>query len=207
MISAIIPQISAYSNLKQKRNVSFQHNAAKLSRINIGSCPDGFIAKVKVRKNCDETFVNIFKKTLGKHAENYTIQNDKNEVLGNVNLVIIKPEPCSWMPSWNSYIFVDELRNFSLPETPYHNKSLEYHKDIGTRLIQIALRRSEEEGCKGNIQLITVSQARDWYKNIIGMQQMYPQVPGEPYFNNPNQLYLPDKNKEALAKLRGGLGF
>lgn len=203
MINPIIPSICTYTN----RNVSFKHNTAPLKRINIGSLPNGFVAKVKVRKGDGETFLSVFKEFLGKNAENYTIKNDKNDIIGNLNLFVIKPEPCPWIQNSVSYVFLDELRNFSKPDTPYHNKSLEYYKDIGIRLIQIAQRRSEEEGCNGNIQLISVNEAMNWYKNVIGMRQMYIPISGQPNFNNPNQLYLPPENKGALANLRGGLGF
>ena len=77
---------------------------------------------------------------------------------------------------------------------------------IGTRLLQIAQRRSDEALCNGNIKLISVNEALEWYKNVIGMRQEYPPMPGaRMQIHNPNILYLPPENKEALSRLQGGL--
>ncbi len=206
MINPILLNINPYQPAKAKQNVSFGHNIPTLKHTNIGSCLEGYIGKIRVRKDGGEAYLDVFKKILGHNSENYTIKNEKNEVVGNVNLLISKLPPNPWENTDPSHVFVDDLRNFSKPGTPYHNKSLEYFKDIGTRLLQIAQRRSDEANCQGNIKLISKNESMNWYKNIIGMRQEFPPIPGQKFcINNPNKLYLPPESKEPLSRLQGGL--
>ena len=209
MIHNITYPISIQNNKfaynKKCKNISFKNNIHSLSRLNIGTASEGYIGKVKVRKGLNTVFLDVYKKILGNSTENYTIQNDKNDIIGNINLLIIKPLDVSWNSNVSQYVFVDELRNFSHPQTPYHNKKLEYFKDIGTRLLQIAEQRSYEANCDGNIKLVSKQESMQWYKDIIGMKQEYPIIPGQPYFHNPNLMYLPAESKEKIAKLQGGL--
>ena len=93
---------------------------------------------------------------------------------------------------------VDDLRNFSKPNTPYHDKNLEYFKDIGTRLLQIAQRRSDEAQCVGNIKLIPMPESRRYYTDKIGMIK----DPTNPYGS---AFILPPDKKEPLSKMYGGL--
>lgn len=193
-------------NLHQRKNISFGQNIQTLTHTNIGSCLEGYIGKIRVRKPDGEAYLNVFKKYIGKDAENYVIQNDKNEAVGSINVFIRKIQPNQWDDSDPSHVFVDELRNFSKPDTPYHNPKLEYFKDIGTRLLQIAQRRSDEANCCGNIKLISKGESLNWYKNVIGMRQEFPPIPGMKFqIHNPNQLYLPPEAKEPLSRLQGGL--
>ena len=205
-ISYIQPTNFQYSSPVKHNKISFGHNIPTLTHTNIGSCTEGYIGKIRVRKDNDEAFLNVFKKFLGENVENYTIKNDKNEIIGNANIFIIKCPPNPWDKVDPSYVMVDDLRNFSKPNTPYHDKNLEYFKDIGTRLLQIAQRRSDEACCQGNVKLISVNEALAWYKNIIGMRQEFPPIPGQKFnIHNPNLLYLPPENKEPLSRLQGGL--
>lgn len=180
---------------KSNRQVSFGHNVQTLMHKNIGSCAEGYIGKIRVRKGNEEAYLNVFKKYLGENVENYTIKNDNNEIIGNADIYIINCQLNPYTREDPSYVMVDDLRNFSKPNTPYHNENLEYFKDIGTRLLQIAQRRSEEALCNGNIRVIPLKRAFDWYKNVIGMRQLY----NDPF------MYLPPESKEALSKLQGGL--
>lgn len=205
-ISYIQPTNIQYTKSVKHNSISFGHNIPTLTHTNIGSCAEGYIGKIRVRKDNGEAFLNVFKKFLGENVENYTIKNDKDELIGNANIFIIKCPPNPWDKVDSSYVMVDDLRNFSKPDTPYHDKNLEYFKDIGTRLLQIAQRRSDEACCQGNVKLISVNEALGWYKNIIGMRQEFPPVPGQKFnIHNPNLLYLPPENKEPLSRLQGGL--
>lgn len=193
-------------NLHQRKNISFGQNIQTLTHTNIGSCLEGYIGKIRVRKTDGEVYLNVFKKYIGRDAENYVIQNDKNEAVGSINVFIRKIQPNPWDKTDPSHVFVDELRNFSKPDTPYHNPKLEYFKDIGTRLLQIAQRRSDEANCCGNIKLISKGESLNWYKNVIGMRQEFPPIPGMKFqIHNPNQLYLPPEAKEPLSRIQGGL--
>ena len=206
----MINNISYISSLPQayncRRNVSFNGNISTLTHTNIGNCVDGLVGKIKVRKGCSEAYLDVYKKHISQNVENYIIKNEKDEIVGNVNIKIVKLTPNAWENKDPSHVFVDELRNFSNPVTPYINKNLEYYKDIGTRLLQIAQRRSDESQCQGNIKLISKGESMDWYINVIGMRQEYPRIPGQKFqIHNPNQLYLPPENKERLSRIQGGL--
>lgn len=202
------------NHVNKKSSPSFT-GIQTLKYTNIGSCLEGYIGKVRVRHGADnsEGFVNVFKKFIGQNAENYSFKNDANQLIGEVNIKINKYAPGSWStfeyPEDPSHVFVDELRNYSKPDTPYFNKELEYMKDIGTRLMQIAQRRSDEAMCNGNIKLISKNESKMYYKKVIGMIEEFP--PEQNSFGmrfcyrNPNVMILPPYSKEPLSRLQGGL--
>lgn len=183
-----------------------------LKYTNIGSCLEGYIGKVRARKAStnEECFVNVFKKYTGTNAENYSIRNDNNDLLGEIDIQIRKLEYnpyTSFEKEDPSHVFVDSLRNYSRPGTPYYKDGLEHIKDIGIRLLQIAQRRSDEAQCVGNIKLISKNESKNWYKNVIGMTEEFPPMPSNFRFNihNPNAMILPPLSKEPLSRLNGGL--
>ena len=199
---------------KASSRPNFTGGIETLTHTNIGSCMEGYIGKIRVRKGSDksEQYLNVFKKFIGFNEENYSIKNDFGDLIGEMNIKIKKIQPSPWSdldPIENeSHVFVDELRNYSNPNTPYYKQGLEYMKDIGTRLLQIAQRRSDEAMCEGNIRLISKGESKDWYKNIIGMTEIYPPIPNSKQrfcLHNPNLLKIPPHNKEPLSRLQGGL--
>lgn len=200
-------QIQSTNSLHSKNSVYFKQNIPHaLTHTNIGSCLEGYIGKVAVRKGNENVALNVFKKFKENAIENYTIRNDKDEIVGTIDLVIKKYRQEPWERTDPSHVFVDELRNFSNPNTPYYKEGLKYCKDVGTRLLQIAQRRSDEAQCQGNIKLISKGESLNWYKTVIGMRQEFPPIPGMRFnIHNPNQLYLPPENKEPLSRLQGGL--
>lgn len=178
-----------------------------LTHTNIGSCADGYIGKVKVRLGeGGDAFLNVFK---GHNAgcEEYKIMDDFNNLIGEVQLKIKKFFDYDKFEykSDPSHVFVDNLRNYSKPGTPYYNKNLKYYKDIGTRFLQIAQRRSDEANCCGNIRLISKGESKPFYKDVIHMQEEFPPDSPLRFFNNPNTMYLPPEWKEPLSRLNGGL--
>lgn len=202
-ISTSLPQQAYYSG----HNISFRQNPIQtLTHTNIGSCLEGYIGKIQVRGvNNENKLLKVFKNFDCNTIETYSVKNDKDKIIGIIDISIKKLEP-NWECSDPSHVFVDNLRNFSTPGTPYYQQGLEQYKDIGTRLLQIAQRRSNEACCNGNIKLISKGESLNWYKNIIGMKQEFPPIPGMRFqIHNPNQLYLPPENKEALSRLQGGL--
>ncbi len=186
-----------------------------LTHTNIGSCMEGYIGKVRVRRGSDksETFLNVFKKYIGYNEENYSLKNDFGDLVGEMNIKIKKFQPGSWSEfeykEDPSHVFVDELRNYSKPDTPYYRQGLEYMKDVGTRLLQIAQRRSDEAMCNGNLKLIAKNESKMFYKNVIGMIEEFPPSKnnfGMKFcFHNPNAMIIPPHNKEPLSRLQGGL--
>ena len=183
-----------------------------LTHTNIGSCLEGYIGKVRVRKsNNEEDYLNVFKKYLCDGYENYSVKNEKDEILGEINLTVNKyPNTYGYygLPQDPSHVFVTELKNYSNPNTPYYKKGLEPHKDIGTRLLQIAQRRSDEAQCCGNIKLISKNESKSWYKNVIGMTEEFPPEQNSTFnfrVHNSNAMVLPPHAKEPLSRLQGGL--
>lgn len=45
------------------------------------------------------------KKYIGRDAENYVIQNDKNEAVGSINVFIRKSQPNPWDKTDPSHVF------------------------------------------------------------------------------------------------------
>ncbi len=180
-----------------------------LTHTNIGSCLEGYVGKVFVRKPSGEkALVNVFKEKLCTNYENYSIKNDSNDVLGEMAVAINKYQSNEYLPWMGNpnHVFVSELRNYSNPNTPYYKKGLDYHKDIGTRLLQIAQRRSDEAQCEGNIKLISKNESKEWYKRVIGMTEEFPEEQNLKFkIHNPNSMVLPPHAKEPLSKLQGGL--
>lgn len=195
------------------KNINFRgHNIPdSISYKNIGMLHDGFIGKTKVRlAKGGEAILNVFKENRGDGIENYKIMNSYNELIGEMDMVIRKINNYDmWGEQLDSsHVFVDKLRNYSAPNTPYYTKGLTQHKDIGTRLLQIAQRRSDESLCNGNIKLISKGESKNWYLSVIGMRAEYPQEQQTRFkftIHNPNQLYLPPWAKENLSKIQGGL--
>lgn len=214
MINAISIHPQLYASRTQRKQPAFSGNWAveTLTHTNIGSCMEGYIGKIHARKaDGSECYLNVFKRFLGENAENYAIKNDKNEIIGEADIVIRKYQPNSYNSfeqlSDPSHVYVDKLRNYSKPDTPYYKQGLEYVKDIGTRLLQIAQRRSDESACCGNIKLTAKNESKQWYKNVIGMVEEFPQENYNFKFriNNPNKMILPPHSKEPLSRLQGGL--
>lgn len=184
-----------------------------LTHTNIGNCLEGYIGKVRVRKaEGGEDYLDVFKKYLCNNYENYSVKNEYGEIMGEINLTINKYSGYHYdpyiSPADPSHVFVADLRNYSNPNTPYYRKGLVPHKDIGTRLLQIAQRRSDEAMCQGNIKLISKNESKSWYKNVIGMVEEYSaeQTPQLKFrIHNPNSMILPWYAKEPLSRLQGGL--
>lgn len=199
-----------FNSINSKRNNSNSPSFAgiqTLTHTNIGACADGYIGKIRVRLGeGGESFLNVFKGH-SANCEEYKIMDDFNNLIGEVQLKIKKFLDYDRIEyqSDPSHVYVDNLRNYSVPDTPYHNKNLPYYKDIGTRLLQIAQRRSDEANCGGNIKLIAKDESKTFYKNMIHMQEEFPEGSPLRFFNNPNKMYLPPEAKEPLSKLKGGL--
>ena len=147
--------IQPTKSFEKTNHVNFKQNIPHaLTYTNIGSCLEGYIGKVAVRKGREGATLNVFKKFKENAVENYTIKNDVGDIIGTIDISIRKYKQEPWERTDPSHVFVDELRNFSNPNTPYYKQGLDYYKDIGTRLLQIAQRRSDEAQCQGNIKFL-----------------------------------------------------
>ena len=207
--------IKLYNNINTYNTpVSFKgYSVPTLTHTNIGSCMNGYIGKVRVWKASNsEEFLNVFKTRVDDIVENYSLTNDKGDLIGEITFGIKKAlnYDREIFPEDPSHVFVTKLRNYSNPHTPYYTYGLEHYKDVGKRLMQIAQRRSDEALCNGNIKLVSTDESKDWYKAVIGMVEEFPHTPNTVYngkslnVHNPYVLILPPA-KEPLSRLAGGL--
>ncbi len=174
-----------------------------ITHCNIGSMPEGIIGKVKVaKKNGEEAYLNVMKLLGVSGDETYQLRTDRGGIIGEIELRIKKaPQDYDRLefPEDPSHVFVQYLRNYSKKGTPFHIEGLEEYKDIGTRLLQIAQRRSDETRCCGNIKLISKNESMPFYEKLgFKKEESGP-------WGNPNKYYLPPEAKEPLSRLSGGL--
>ena len=195
-----------YSNIKQNVSTKPTFKAITpvetLTHCNIGMMPNGLIGKVRVMNaNGKEAFLNVFKNA-NPLSEIYLLRDDLEQTIGLIELKIKKILDYDKLEYSQdpSHVFVDTLRNFSNPRTPYYTKGLEEYTSIGTRLMQIALKRSNEARCNGNIELIFKNGDSEKFYHRLGLKNM-----NGFWWNNPNKMYLPPESKESLSKMYGGL--
>lgn len=174
-----------------------------LTQCNIGSMPEGIIGKVRVKKaNGEEAYLDVMKLVGISGDETYQLRTKMGHIIGEIEIRIKKLLPSYFdlgSTEDPSHVFVEFLRNYSKKGTPYHVEGLEEYKNIGTRLMQIAQRRSDESGCEGNIKLISKDGSMDFYEKI-GLAKEDPEPWGDPHL-----YYLPTFAKESLSRLSGGL--
>lgn len=173
-----------------------------IGRSHIGNKPDGFIGLVKVfDKDGKDVFLNAFKE-VDFYGEIYTLKDVLNRTIGKLDLKICKEygyEKFSYDED-PSHIFVNELKNYSNPNTPYYFRGLNNYKGVGTRLLQLALKRSYEEDCNGNIELNSKKDAINFYK-LLG----FVKTANYSMYLNPNRFKLPENSKFELMDRLGGL--
>ena len=173
-----------------------------IKHTNIGMCHNGIIGKVRVRNSKgQETFLNVMKNAVVGGEETYQLQENFGKIIGEITLKFRKSmHDTGYYQNDACNVFVEYLRNYSKKGTPYTRPGLEEYKDIGTRLIQIAQRRSDEMGCFGNIELMSKNASMDFYKKL-GFESI-PKIFG---YECNNRMYLPPHSKEPLSRLSGGL--
>lgn len=192
---------SSHSINTKQPSFSGAGDIKRLTHMNIGMQEQGFIGHVLLKNitKGKEEFVKVFKQ-FDCGNERYFLKDENDQVIGevltkinkyfNYDKYMYKDDP--------SHVLVDDLRNYSKPDTPFWNKNVDYYKGVGTRLLQIAQRRSDEAQCIGNIRLNAMPEARRFYMEKIGMIK----DPNNPYSG---MLILPWDKKEPLSKIYGGL--
>lgn len=172
-----------------------------LKLANIGQAKNGFIGKLKtLNASGEETFLNVYKYA-SFLKEIYFLKDNAENVIGEIELRIKKfldYDKASFKAD-PSHVYVETLRNYSDPKTPFYRQGLKEHKRVGTRLLQIAFQRSKEEGCNGNIELKSRIESSDFYY-AIGFKKASLGWGSDPY-----NLYLPPEAKEPFSKRYGGL--
>ena len=127
-----------------------------IKHLNLGMADVGIIGKVRVFDSAGhDKFLNVVKDTGVCGTEIYMLKTNYGEIIGEMIMRITKDPPPHKVartgePSW---VWVDFLRNYSNPNTKYYREGLPEYKGIGTRLLQIAQRRSDETMCGGNLHL------------------------------------------------------
>ena len=172
----------------------------KIQNINLGLLPKGYIGKIEVIKaDGQKELLNLVKSAYHDY-ELYSLMDETKNIIGSISFRFNKYQ-------WKYYneknhLFVSELRNFSNPTTPYYKKGLDEYKHIGTKLLQLALMRSFENECDGNIELIAKNKQEviNFYKNSGFKQNKNVSI-----YENPYRFYLDENNKDFLANKYGGL--
>jgi len=169
---------------------------------NIGAMKNGVIGQVRVFNVWGErSFLDVVKSADGKGNELYTLENCFGEIVGEMDIKINRAFNYDKrnFPQDPSHVLVEFICNHSNPKTNYFNESVEEYKHIGTRLLQIALKRSEESLCNGSIKLSSVPKAKEFYKKL-GFKEI-PTKDG--LFTG--YMDLPPSAREPLSKMYGGL--
>ena len=164
-------------------------NTKSLSKQNIGKMKDGIIGKIEAKSIDGKKVLLDVDKFVDKFGlEYYTILDKSGGILGEIELKPIITNDAK-------HVWIEHL-------VSHYSRYLEWgnYKGIGTRLMQIALKRSEEAGCDGNIELFTTEIGKDFYKKI-GMETFFP------VYNSHQQhrMYLTQEGKQKLKALYGGL--
>ena len=193
----------ASPNIAKKQAPSFSGNfVQRLTHMNIGMQPAGFIGHVELKNATkgENVFVKVFK-DFDCNLERYYFKDDLDRVIGefsvkikkafNYDKIMYKEDP--------SHVYLDDLFNYSNPNTPFYKQGLDYYKGLGIRALQIAQRRSDEAQCIGNIKLNSMPEVRQcFYIDKIGMAP-------DPMYPYSGMLMLPPDKKEPLSKMLGGL--
>ena len=169
---------------------------------NLGQCFNGLVGSVRVFKNQgEEVALNVFKHK-DYYNETYALKDNLERIVGKIVLKINKmPESEKYYGDEDlNHVFVSELRNHSNPNTPYYFPELEEYKGVGTRLLQIAQKRSYEEMCNGNIELVSKNESLNFYKKLG-----FTRANEFSIYVNPNKLKLAEENKSKLFNQYGGL--
>lgn len=177
-----------------------------IKHYNVGMMPDGIIGKVRVfKKNGEEAFLNVMKIKCSTNQETYMLKDKYGKIIGEMDIKINKANNYDRLAFTEdpSHVFVDFLMNHSNPNTPYYKKGMEEYKDIGTRLLQIAQRRSDEACCNGNIRLHSKKDSKEFYKKLGFAEE--PVSPYDTQRGTQNRMYLPPDAKEPFSRRDGGL--
>ena len=190
-----------YIYSQEKTSFKASTPVKNLKHVNIGQTKNGFIGKVKALKaNGEEAFLNVYKYA-SFLKEIYFLKDESENIIGEIELKFKKFHDYdkATFKTDSSHVYVETLRNYSDPKTPFYRQGLKEHRRVGAKLLQLALQRSKEEGCNGNIELKSRIESFDFYY-ALGFKNASLGWGSDPY-----NLYLPPKEKEALEKRYGGL--
>lgn len=193
-----------FSQIKQNGNISSPSFKAlispqKLTHCNIGMLENGTIGNVNVIKNGKETLLNVVKSAGGSMQETYMLKDAFGKIIGEMDIKIVYNNGYG---DDVSHVFVEHLANYSRPATKDFRTGLVHHNGVGTRLLQIAQRRSDECGCRGEIYLHSKEEAVPFYEKL-GFQRV--PAAGSSEKRGHNKMYLPPSAKEPLSMMNGGL--
>ena len=174
-------------------------SSQSLKHANIGMMENGIIGRVGVLKNGKETFLNVVKSAGASGQETYMLKDMLGKIVGEMD---IKIEKASAYGDKISHVFVEHLANHSRPNTEEFVSGIPHYQGVGTRLLQIAQRRSDESGCRGEIYLHSKEAAKEFYEKL-GSEKI--PMNGISNKRGCNRLYLPPMAKEPLSKMNGGL--
>ena len=164
-------------------------NTKSLSKQNIGKMKDGIIGKIEVKSIGDKKVLLDVEKIVDKFGlEYYAVLDKSGGILGEIEF---KPT----ITNDTKHVWVEHLVSHYSSFMKLGN-----YTEIGTRLMQIALKRSEEAGCDGNIELFTTEIGKSFYEKI-GMETFFPLLNSR----QQHRMYLTQDGKQKLKTLYGGL--
>jgi len=171
----------------------------RLTHCNIGMMENGIIGSVGVLLNGKNSFLNVVKSAGPSGQETYMLKDTLGRIIGEMDMKI---NYSNGYDNNVSHVFVEHLANHSRPNTEEFVSTLPHYEGVGTRLMQIAQRRSDEAGCRGEVYLHSKEKAKPFYKKL-GLQL----APCEYEYERrgSNKMYLPPEAKEPLSKMLGGL--
>ena len=160
---------------------------------------NGIIGSVGVLLKGKQAFLNVVKSAGPSGQETYMLKDITGRIIGEMDMKI---NYSNGYDNNISHVFVEHLANHSRPNTDEFISTLPHYEGVGTRLMQIAQRRSDEAGCRGEIYLHSKEKAKPFYKKL-GLKPVPCQYAFET--RGSNKMYLPPEAKEPLSKMLGGL--
>ena len=144
---------------------------------NIGLMPNGKIGKIELlRKDGKKVYLDVVKSLTNEYKDKhcnvknelYTIEDEFGEIIGEMDITVNKAVNYDRInfPQDPSHVHVVFVCNHSDPKTEYYNDVSGEYEHVGTRLLQIALKRSEEAFGHRNINLTSVPIAKNFYKKL-----------------------------------------
>ena len=191
---------------KQYYNTAFTGKVpvAETSRAvkNICLMPNGKIGKVEfLRKDGRKVLLDLVKSADGKGNELYTFEDEFGEIIGEMDIKInraVNYDKTNF-PQDPSHIHVVFICNHSDPNTKYYNDIVGEYEHIGTRLLQVALKRSEEAFGFRSINLSSVPKAKNFYKKVG-----FTEIPNK-FGQYKGYMCLLPEGANTLAEMYGGL--
>ena len=124
-------QLPKRCSLPKQPSFGARFKLETITNTNIGSQLNGYIGNIQVRTPDGLTPILKVFKSVANNNEEYRVLDKANNLIGSIELKICKDDRTYYRPEGDtSHVFVKDLKNYSTPKTPYHNKKLQQYKVI-----------------------------------------------------------------------------